>query len=113
MRCATSKLANKETRGYMSWQILTPPRIREELAGDLHELFVARADAEGLQAARRWYRRQLVRAFLDFLVEVFAELESERSPAPASGIPRVPKPEWFGRAHGRQSTYVARGRKSA
>ena len=49
----------------MAARTLTPPRIREELSGDLHELFVARADAEGLPAARRWYRRQVVRAFLD------------------------------------------------
>jgi LysR family transcriptional regulator, regulator for bpeEF and oprC len=63
-------------------------------------------------AYRRGQRQsKLVRAFLDFLVEVFAELENERSPAPVSGISRVPKPEWFGRAHGRQSAYVARGRK--
>lgn len=70
-------------------------------------------EAPTIFAAYRRSQRQskLVRAFLDFLVEVFAELENERLPAPPSGISRVPKPEWFGRAHGRQSAYVARGRK--
>jgi DNA-binding transcriptional LysR family regulator len=72
-------------------------------------------EAPTIFAAYRRSQRQskLVRAFLDFLVEVFAELENERSPAPASGMPRVPKPDWFGRAHGRQSAYVARVRKTA
>jgi DNA-binding transcriptional LysR family regulator len=50
---------------------------------------------------------RLVRAFLHYLVEVFSELER----ASVGAIPRVPKPEWFGRARGRQSTYVARGKK--
>ena len=70
-------------------------------------------EAPTIYAAFRRSQRQskLVRAFLDFLVEMFAELEIERSPASASGISRVPRPEWFGRAHGRQSAYVARGRK--
>jgi LysR family transcriptional regulator for bpeEF and oprC len=63
------------------------------------------------------YRRterhsKLVRVFLDFLVEIFAEIESERTPAPAGALPRAPRPEWFGRARGRRSAYVARGRKS-
>lgn len=64
-------------------------------------------------AYRRSQRNsKLVRVFLDFLVEVFAELEKERLPAATVAIPRVPKPEWWGRAHGRRSAYVARGRKS-
>lgn len=54
---------------------------------------------------------KLVRTFLDFLIEVFAELEAERPPAPASVVPRVPRPDWFGRTHGRQSAYGRRGRK--
>lgn len=63
------------------------------------------------------YRRsqrnsKLVRVFLDFLVEIFSELARERTPAPGGAIPHVPKPEWFGHTHGRQSAYVARGRKS-
>jgi DNA-binding transcriptional LysR family regulator len=71
-------------------------------------------EAPTIFAAYRRSQRQskLVRAFLDFLVEVFAELESERRPAAASGIPRVEKPVWFGRTHGRQSAYVARVRKA-
>lgn len=65
-------------------------------------------------AYRRSHRNsKLVRVFVDFLVEAIAELESARTPAPTSGIPRVPKPEWVGRAHGRQSAYIARGKKSA
>lgn len=64
-------------------------------------------------AFRRGQRNsKLIRAFLDFLVEIFAELERERSPALDKGIPRVSKPDWFGRARGRQSAYVARPRKS-
>ena len=63
-------------------------------------------------AYRRSQRNsKLVRVFLDFLVEVFAELEKERIPAATGTIPRVPKPEWWGRAHGRRSAYDACGRK--
>jgi LysR family transcriptional regulator for bpeEF and oprC len=58
----------------------------------------------------RLRQSRLVRVFVDFLVEVFAEIEAERSPAPASGIRRVPKPDWFGGAHGRRSAYIARER---
>jgi predicted permease len=39
--------------------------MREELAGDLHELFVRRAARDGPVRARRWYWRQVGRAFLD------------------------------------------------
>ncbi|HEY7458016.1 MAG TPA: LysR family transcriptional regulator [Xanthobacteraceae bacterium] len=79
-------------------------------------------DWEGLEAptifaAYRPQQRQsrLVRAFLDFLVEVFNELESNRAPALASApaAPRSPKPEWYGRAHGRLSSYVPRKRRSS
>jgi LysR family transcriptional regulator for bpeEF and oprC len=72
---------------------------------------------EGLEAPVIYalYRRserhsKLVRVFVDFLVEVFAELEAERPFGPARGVPRVAKPEWEGRAHGRHSAYVARKR---
>jgi LysR family transcriptional regulator for bpeEF and oprC len=58
-------------------------------------------------------RSKLLRDFLDFLVEVFAEIESERLPSLKNAMPRVPKPDWFGRTHGRHSDYVARRRKSA
>ena len=57
-------------------------------------------------------RSRLVRVFLDFLVEVFADIEVERSPALGNSIPSVPKPEWFGRTHGRQSAFGTRGRKT-
>ena len=53
---------------------------------------------------------RLVRVFIEFLVEIFAELERERWPAPAPAIQRVSKPLWFDRAHGRHSAYVARGK---
>lgn len=58
-------------------------------------------------------RSKLVRAFLDFLLEAFAELDGERTPLSGSAMPRVPKPDWFGRTHGRHSAYVARRRKYA
>ena len=60
----------------------------------------------------RLRQSKLVRVFLDFLIEVFAELESERVPGTGAPI-RIPKPQWYGRAHGRHSAYVARGRKPA
>jgi DNA-binding transcriptional LysR family regulator len=49
---------------------------------------------------------RLVRAFLEFLAEVFAELENERRPLVSGRVARVPKPEWFGRARGRQSKFT-------
>lgn len=55
---------------------------------------------------------KLVRVYLDFLVEVFSEIENERNAASSRGTARVPKPEWFGRARGRQSSYVARRKTS-
>jgi LysR family transcriptional regulator for bpeEF and oprC len=69
-------------------------------------------EAPTIYAAYRRSQRQskLVRAFLDFLIEVFAQLEAERKPASAAPA-RVAKPEWFGRTHGRQSAYVARRKK--
>lgn len=77
-------------------------------------------DWEALEAPMIFavYRRserhsKLVRVFVDFLVEVFAEIEAERAPLLAGGVLRVPRPEWDGRAFGRQSAYVARGGKSA
>ena len=83
-------------------------------------LVPALIDWEGLEAPTIFaaYRRaqrqsKLVRVFLDFLVEVFAELANERPMATGRGIPRVPKPEWFGRAHGRQSAYGVHRRKAA
>ncbi len=57
-------------------------------------------------------RSRLVRVFLDFLVEVFAEIEVERSRALGSAIARVRRPEWYGRTHGRQSAYGGRGKRT-
>ena len=56
---------------------------------------------------------KLVRVFLDFLVEVFAELESECDSASDHLTARVSTPEWYGHAHGRQSDYLTRRRKDA
>lgn len=68
-------------------------------------------EAPTIYAAYPRSQRQskLVRAFLNFLIDVFAELEGERSSE--SGSSAVPKPEWFGRTHGRQSAYVSRSGK--
>jgi LysR family transcriptional regulator, regulator for bpeEF and oprC len=75
------------------------------------------ADWEGLEAPTHFAvyrpskrRSKLVRVFVDFLAEIFAEMERERL-ATSGRIPRVPRPDSFGRAHGRQSTYVSRRRK--
>lgn len=54
----------------------------------------------------RQRRSKLVRVFLDFLVEVFAECEIER-PLAQGNLPRVPKPQWWDRARGRHSSYTA------
>jgi DNA-binding transcriptional LysR family regulator len=53
---------------------------------------------------------RLVRAFLDFLGEIFAELENERPLAPRGTIKRVSPPDWFGHVRGRQSAYAGRRR---
>jgi LysR family transcriptional regulator, regulator for bpeEF and oprC len=56
-------------------------------------------------------KSRLVRVFVDFLIELFAELENERA---AAALPGVAQPEWFSRARGRQSSYAKRGtRRSA
>jgi hypothetical protein len=57
--------------------------------------------------ARAQRRSKLLRVFLDFLVEVFADLDRVRMPAPARTIARVPQPRWFGHDRGRQSAHVA------
>lgn len=54
---------------------------------------------------------KLVRVFVDFLVEVFAELERARTAGPSRAISHVPKPEWFGRAQGLQSAFGDRRRQ--
>jgi DNA-binding transcriptional LysR family regulator len=61
---------------------------------------------------RRSHRQsRLVRVFLEFLSEVFAELENERPLAARGVIKRVSPPEWFGHARGRQSAYAG-GRRT-
>lgn len=44
---------------------LAPRRVHDELAGDLLELFAIRAARDGVSAARRWYWRQVARAYFD------------------------------------------------
>jgi DNA-binding transcriptional LysR family regulator len=57
---------------------------------------------------RKSHRRsRLVRVFLDFLVDIFRELEHE----PVSHAAFAPVPGWFGRVHGRHSLYAARKKK--
>jgi DNA-binding transcriptional LysR family regulator len=58
-------------------------------------------------------RSRLVRVFLDFLVETFAELDEERSRTLGRKLKSAPRPEWFGRTHGRQSAFGGRGRAAA
>jgi LysR family transcriptional regulator for bpeEF and oprC len=60
--------------------------------------------------APRQRHSKLVRVFLDFLIEVFAELDKERLVGPGV-LKSVPKPPWFDRGLGRQSAYIARGEK--
>lgn len=69
-------------------------------------------EAPTIYALFRKNQRQskLVHAFVDFLIEVFAELEQERTPTPTKAVQRVRQPDWFGRALVRQSTYVPRKR---
>ena len=46
-----------------------PDRRREELLGDLEELFQAKVTARGRVAARRWYWRQTADAIVDAIRE--------------------------------------------
>jgi LysR family transcriptional regulator, regulator for bpeEF and oprC len=62
--------------------------------------------------ARAQRRSKLVRAFIDFLSEVFADLERERVPGPATTPTRVAQPRWFGHDRGRLSARVAHQRSS-
>lgn len=45
-------------------ELLAPARIREELAGDLHELFLSKCQTTSVRAARRWYWRQVAHALV-------------------------------------------------
>jgi DNA-binding transcriptional LysR family regulator len=53
-------------------------------------------------------RSRLVRAFLDFLIETYSEMEAQRPASRVTPAARVSKPEWFGRTHGRQSRFEMR-----
>ena len=54
---------------------------------------------------RRLRNTKTARLFLDFLTEIFAEIEKQRVPAYSGAVPRITQPHWFGRARGRQSAY--------
>ena len=54
---------------------------------------------------RRLRHSKIARLFLDFLTEVFAEIEKQRVPEYTGVVPRITQPHWFGRARGRQSAY--------
>ena len=76
-------------------------------------------DWDALDAPRHFavYRRgqrqsKMVRVFIEFLIEVFVELERERIMVPGRNVSRMPRPEWFGRAHGRQSAFANRKQRS-
>jgi DNA-binding transcriptional LysR family regulator len=55
---------------------------------------------------RRLRQSKVARCFLDFLTEVFAEIEKQRVPQYHGVVPRITQPHWFGRAKSRQSTYL-------
>jgi DNA-binding transcriptional LysR family regulator len=54
---------------------------------------------------RRLRQSKVARCFLDFLTEIFAEIEKRRVPEYHGAVPRNSQPHWFGRAKGRQSAY--------
>jgi DNA-binding transcriptional LysR family regulator len=51
-------------------------------------------------------RSKRVRAFVDFAAEVYRDVAAAR--ATGGSARRMPRPEWFGRAHGKHSSYAAR-----
>jgi DNA-binding transcriptional LysR family regulator len=57
-------------------------------------------------------RSKLVRVFVEFLVEIFAEIDRERMLMEGRKVAPVRKPNWYGRTLGRQSIYTTRNRKS-
>jgi DNA-binding transcriptional LysR family regulator len=96
------RLADLTTGRFLSAGLLVPALTDWELT-----------EAPTIYAAYPRHQRQskLVRAFLEFVTDVFAELEREHRPTLLRQLPRVAKPEWFGRVRGRHSAYVARPRK--
>ena len=52
-------------------------------------------------------RSRLVRAFIDFVVDAFEDIDKARSPASRWPM-RATAPDWFGRTLGRHSAYVRR-----
>lgn len=65
MTARTGRPPRPPATAQWSLRVLTPVRIREELDGDLYELFLVRAEREGERRARHWYWRQVAHAFLD------------------------------------------------
>ena len=56
-------------------------------------------------------KSKLVRVFVNFLVDVFSELDGERMLRAGGKVAGVKMPEWYGRTRGRQSVFMTRGRK--
>lgn len=83
-------------------------------------LVPALTDWEGLDAPEHFaaYRRthrqsKGVRAFVEFLVEVFDEIRQSVSAPGRGGPARMAKPHWYGRVHGRLSAAGHNGLSSA
>ena len=70
-------------------------------------------DAPTVFAAYRSSHRnsRLVRVFINFLLEVFGELEVERWPGLPGSVASASRPPWFSHARGRHSRFAARKKK--
>lgn len=62
---ADSRAARPPVTAQWALRLAAPRRIHEELAGDLHEVFLTRVERQGPTSARRWYWGQVVSAFVD------------------------------------------------
>jgi len=54
---------------------------------------------------------KLVRAFVDFLVELFDERAAMRGSIGGRQVSRAARPLWFGRSRGRQSAFVTQRKR--
>jgi DNA-binding transcriptional LysR family regulator len=55
-------------------------------------------------------RSKLVRVFVDFLVQLFSDLQAQRPAVLGHAVAVEPRPDWFGVGRGRQSVHAARKR---
>lgn len=55
-------------------------------------------------------RSKPLRAFVDFLIEIFSEIQEAIIGNAGRGVKAMPKPEWFGKTRVRESVYVAHRR---